>query len=146
MTRDVVVVPPELSLSLAWELMQRRRIRHLPVVSGGALLGMLTDRDVLLFSQPGEKGEPVVPETPVALAMTASPHTCQADTSVAELVRVMTEQKIDASVVTNDRDRIVGLVTTTDLLLLLIDLDPAQPLPFTFRVEEESGPKSARQS
>ena len=47
MTRKVFVVPPDLALSAAWDLMSRKHFRHLPVVSGQALIGMLSDRDIL---------------------------------------------------------------------------------------------------
>lgn len=50
MSREVVCVPPELPLAKAWDLMQELRIRHLPVVQGGAFVGILSDRDVLLRS------------------------------------------------------------------------------------------------
>ncbi len=54
MTRDVIVVPPELTLDAAWRIMTRERIRHLPVVRAGALIGMLSDRDVLVHAKTGD--------------------------------------------------------------------------------------------
>jgi hypothetical protein len=54
MTRNVIVVPPELALVTAWHLMIRERIRHLPVVRAGALLGMRSDRDVLRSRDDGQ--------------------------------------------------------------------------------------------
>lgn len=135
MTRKVFVVPPETSLSQAWALMRSERFRHLPVVSGGTLIGLLSDRDILLRATL-EGGQVRVPETPVGEAATAWPHVCQPDTDVCDLVRVMTEKKIDAVPVVEGTDRLVGLVTSTDLLLLLIRLDEAKiPLPFVFDLE-----------
>jgi acetoin utilization protein AcuB len=135
MTRDVIVVIPELPLSAAWRLMGRKRIRHLPVVRAGTLLGILSDRDVLARARRTPEGELEVPDDPVGAAMTPSPITCEPTTSVSELARVMTERKIDALPVV-DGERLVGLVTSTDLLLLLIDLDRAHPLPFDYRVQQ----------
>jgi acetoin utilization protein AcuB len=136
MTREVIVVPPALSLSAAFSVMDRRRIRHLPVVHGGVLLGILSDRDVLARSVLRADGSLEVPDDPVALAMTPSPITCEPSTSVAELARLMTERKIDAVPVLRGT-RLVGLVTSTDLLLLLVRADEARPLPFEFHVVEE---------
>jgi acetoin utilization protein AcuB len=136
MTRDVIVVPPTLSLFAAFAVMERERIRHLPVVQGGALLGILSDRDVLARATLRDNGSLEVPRDPVALAMTPAPITCEPTTSVAELARVMTERKIDAGPVLRG-SRLVGLVTSTDLLLLLVGADEARPLPFEFRVFEE---------
>lgn len=136
MTRDVIVVPPELSLDAAWLIMKRERIRHLPVARGGVLLGILSDRDVLVRSSLGPDGNVVVPKGLVAVAMTASPVTCLPSTPVAQLVRLMTECKIDAIPVAVGEGRLVGLVTSTDLLLLLVDFEEARPLPFEFRLVE----------
>lgn len=136
MTRKVVVVPPELTLDVAWAIMQRERFRHLPVVRGRMLLGILSDRDVLVRAKL-EGGAPRVPAVPVGEAMTPIPCVCQPTTPVVDLVRLMTEQKIDAVPVIGATDEIVGLVTSTDLLLLLITLEEAKaPLPFEFYLEE----------
>jgi acetoin utilization protein AcuB len=125
-----------LSLFAAFAVMERERIRHLPVVQGGALLGILSDRDVLARATMRDNGLLEVPRDPVALAMTPAPITCEPTTSVAELARVMTERKIDAVPVLRG-SRLVGLVTSTDLLLLLVGADEARPLPFEFHVLEE---------
>ncbi|HSQ62772.1 MAG TPA: CBS domain-containing protein [Polyangiaceae bacterium] len=136
MTRDVTVVLPELSLKTAWAIMRREHIRHLPVVRGGVLLGILSDRDVLLHATPGEGYEPEVPDKLVGEAMTPAPMICEPSTPVTELVKTMIERKIDAVPVMSAGDKLVGLVTTTDLLALLLTSDEARPLPFAFRVRE----------
>jgi acetoin utilization protein AcuB len=136
MTTDVVVVPPGLSLSAAYAVMERLRIRHLPVVRAGALVGILSDRDVLARATLREDGSLDVPEDAVALAMTPAPITCEPTTSVAEIARIMTERKIDAVPIMRG-SRIIGLVTSTDLMLLLVGVREACALPFGFRVVED---------
>ncbi len=138
MTRRVIVAPPQLPLDLAWHVMQQHRIRHLPIVKGGALLGILSDRDVLLRATLDDDERVIVPGLEVMHAMTPSPAVCEPGTPVGEIVRVMTERKIDALPVVDANDRLVGLVTSTDLLLLLVEPDSAQPLPFSYRLEEAS--------
>ena len=139
MTRRVVVVPPELSLVDAWNIMTRERIRHLPVVRAGALFGMISDRDILCRGKLDKEGVfHVTSDHLVAEAMTPVPlATCESSTDVREIVRTMTEKKIDAVPVVRGL-HLVGLVTSTDLLLLLLRGDEAQPLPFTFDLVEES--------
>lgn len=136
MTRKVFVVPPDLSLPAAWDLMCRERFRHLPVVSGGRLIGILSDRDVLVWATAA--GDSInVPDIAVAEVATPWPHVCSPNTDVCDLVRTMTEKKIDAVPVVSDSDQLVGLVTSTDLLLLLITLEEAKiPLPFVFTLEQ----------
>jgi len=136
MTREVIVVPPELSLDVAWRVMQRRRIRHLPVVSSGILLGMLSDRDLLLCATLTDDGAIVAPPLPVATAMTLSPMTCTTESTVSSIAELMIERRIDAVPVVTSGDRIVGLVTSIDLLALLIEKDGARPLPLRFDVRE----------
>lgn len=139
MTRDVLVVPPELSLTQAWRLMTSRDIRHLPVVRAGALIGMLSERDVMTQSTMGDDGVLAVPEgVCVAEAMTRAPlTTCERESDVRELARTMIGQKIDAIPVVHGV-RLVGLVTTTDLLGLLLEGAEPLPIPFDFRLFEEA--------
>ena len=46
MTRSVIMAPPDMSLALAQRLMDDHRIRHLPVVQEGQLMGLVSDRDI----------------------------------------------------------------------------------------------------
>ena len=139
MTRDVLTVPPELTLDVAWGIMTRQHIRHLPVVRAGALIGMLSDRDILTRGSLHKDGTLHVPQTlVVGEAMTATPlETCEASTSVSDLARIMVEKKIDAIPVVRGL-HLVGLVTTSDLLELLIEREEARPLPFDFRLLDGS--------
>jgi len=134
MTRDVIVVPPELSLDAAWAVMRRENVHHLPVVRGGELLGMLSDRDVLRRSTPGKGDELVVPSTLVGEAMTPAPIVCEADVSLGHLVRLMAERRIDAIPIVTPSKRLIGLVTSTDLLFSLVGFDDTRPLPIRFEL------------
>lgn len=140
MTRDVLIVPPELTLATAWRVMTREHIRHLPVVRAGALVGMLSDRDVLARGAIAKDGSlHVEPHILVEHAMTTTPlETCDASADVGALVRTMTAKKIDAIPVVKGL-RLVGLVTTIDLLTLLLeDHGKPEPLPFEYRLIEDA--------
>jgi CBS domain-containing protein len=106
------------------------------VVHRGHLLGILSDRDVLLRSSVDADGKIAPPRDPVALAMTPAPITCAPDTDVSQLARTMVERKIDAVPVLGKGGSLVGLVTSSDLLLLLFDAASIGALPFDFRVYE----------
>ena len=140
MTRDVVCVPTELPLRRAWELMQQMRVRHLPVVSNGALVGVLSDRDLLLRSATDLKGRVVVGDGVVGEAMALEPRVCHPSTSVSALAQTMIDHKIDALPVVSEADlkRVVGLVTSTDLLWLLIDAANVNALPIDFNLHAAS--------
>lgn len=141
MTRNVIVVPPELALVTAWHLMTVEGIRHLPVVRAHGLIGMLSDRDVLSRGKLHADSTLHVPsDILVGAAMTPLPlETCEATDDVRDLVRRMTAKKIDAIPVVRGL-RLVGLVTTTDLLELLLERgghEEPDPMPFEFRLIED---------
>jgi len=124
MTRDVVVVSPTVTAGIAARMMERRRIRHLPVVQGDRLVGILSDRD-LLKCPPG---------TSCGAAMTTAPVTCFANASVSHVAKLMLDHKIDSIPIVSHSGALTGLVTSTDLLALLVDRDEAQVIPFDFRL------------
>lgn len=134
MTRDVVVVGTQMPLKAAWGLMQQQRIRHLLVVLGGSLVGILSDRDVLLRATARADGTVEVPADPVALAMTPAVVTCGPDAKVSDLASLMIDRKIDAIPVLGKAGTLIGLVTSSDLLALIHEDGAASVLPFDFRV------------
>ena len=137
MTRDVVVVLAELPVRTARTIMDRHRIRHLPVVRNGRLVGILSDRDLLRYEGLDLEGV----DTAVAEAMTLAPITCSIDTTVSRVAAIMIDHKIDSVPVVNDAGVLVGLVTSSDLLQLLVDGASTRALPFEYRLHlrEEDG-------
>lgn len=103
------------SLAAAHRLMREHRIRHLPVLEGGKLVGIISDRDLHL----AETLKDVDAErVPVEDAMTPTPYAVAPTTPVAEVAREMAEQKIGSAVVMEGR-KIVGVFTVTDALRAL---------------------------
>ena len=137
MTRDVVVVPPELLVGAARRIMKRSHIRHLPVVQQGRLMGILSDRDLLPYEGIDADGV----ETTVGEAMTRAPITCTITTSISRVAQIMLEHKIDSIPVVDPAGSLVGLVTSSDLLQLLVESADVQALPFHYRLHlrEEDG-------
>ena len=125
MTRDVVVVAPTVTVGSAAVMMQRRHIRHLPVVDGRRLVGILSDRDLLTHPRDATCRE----------AMTPAPVTCSPGASVSRIAGLMLEHRFDSIPIVDVSGRLVGMVTSTDLLGLLIDRAEAQLLPFDFTIQ-----------
>jgi len=106
-------------LSKARDAMQRFGIRHLPVLDGGVLVGVLTDRDLRLL----ESVAGVDPRTTlVEEAMTPEPYVVTADALLRDVAREMTEHKYGCAVVI-ERGSVVGIFTTIDALRALLDLE-----------------------
>ena len=118
-----------LPIAAAKELMVQEGIRHLPVLRGGQLCGILSERDVALLEaiEGLDESERVVEE-----AMTSEVYAVPRDAKIADVARHMAEQKL-GSVVVLDGRAVIGIVTTTDLARLLAsllgayaDLSPAE--------------------
>jgi acetoin utilization protein AcuB len=120
MHADVVTVAPRSTLAEAFELARQRGIRHLPVVDGGVLVGIVSDRDLKRALPPGTAAPaPELAGLAVERLMTRPVITTGPTVSVEEAARVMVSEKISALPVT-DGGRLVGIVTETDVVALLV--------------------------
>lgn len=98
--------------------MHTHEIRHLPVLRGGQLLGIVSDRDLAMVESLPE----VDPErVSVGEAMTSEPYTVPPTAPLGSVLREMAEHKYGTAVVV-DGGQPVGIVTTTDALRLCVDL------------------------
>lgn len=115
MTHEILAVMPKTTADVAYEMMAEAGCRHLPVLDGDKLEGILSDRDILLFSG-WREGKIFVPKVAVDTVMSRFPLTCRPDTKLADVAWIMAEQKLDAMPVTDFRGRVIGIVTSTDLV------------------------------
>ncbi len=117
MTRAPITVPEECPVRLALGQMQRDGIRHLLVLDGDRLSGIVSNRDVrrLALEDPG----PSLLSRPVRSIMTEDPVTVAPETEVTVAVRLLLELRIGALPV-RDGDEIVGIFTTADALEALL--------------------------
>jgi acetoin utilization protein AcuB len=116
----------ESSLPAARELMKRHGVRHLPVVDGEKLVGLLSERELGRL-----EGFPMVDLNLVAVpdAMAGSPYVVTPDTPLREVVRTMMRERFGSAIVA-ENTRVVGMFTTTDALNVLarvLDDDQAPP-------------------
>ena len=120
MTRDVVIVPPELDLDAAMRTMRGRHIHHLVVGTAEGICGMLSQRDVDPYVQSGD-GRAALAMDRVADAMRPVVATCSPDTPIPDVARAMRELSAEAVLVLGDAGRLVGVITRTDLLNCLYE-------------------------
>lgn len=104
MTHRVETVSPEESVDSAIRRMRSARIRHLVVVSGRKVLGVLSDRDL------GLETDKRVVDVMTAHAVSASP-----DMTLRKAANLLRGRSIGCLPVMDGRN-LVGIVTTTDLL------------------------------
>lgn len=118
MTPMPIVIDSELTLDDAATRMFEHKIRHLPVMQNGHLVGIVSDRDMSILDTIPEVDRHRVT---VASAMTPNPYTCNSETSVAEVVTIMAEHKIGTAVVM-DEGKLSGIFTPIDAMRLLARL------------------------
>jgi CBS domain-containing protein len=123
MTDRPVTVKPDASVFSAYATMAERGIRHLLVVEGDRLVGIVSDRDLskkmALHGARRPKDLQPLFDTPVSAIMTREGFvTATPVTTLAEAARLLVYEKVSALPVL-DGDRLVGLVTTEDLLWAL---------------------------
>ena len=99
-------------LASAHKLMREHNFRHLPVTSGGALVGILTDRDIKLVLGP-DFGGTSEQELQVRDAYVERPCVVPASTPVATVARAMADNHIGSAIVTKE-GKLVGIFTVTD--------------------------------
>lgn len=100
------------TLSTAHRTMREHRIRHLPVVEGRRLVGIVSDRDLHLVETLRDVDPALVR---VDEAMTPDPYTVAPGASLLAVARSMAKGKYGSAVVV-ERGRVVGIFTTTDAL------------------------------
>ena len=127
MTESPATVTPETTIAEAWDLMRELDIRHLPVVDGGVVVGMLSDRDLgnldvgrMLTEDGAADGLRRRLVQPVIQLMSTDVVTAEPETEVSELITLFLEQKVGAiPVVHPDTRRLVGIVSYIDVLRAL---------------------------
>jgi acetoin utilization protein AcuB len=115
MTRSVHMIGTKSPLTEAHRLMNDHAIRHLPVLEGGRLVGMLSQRDLHLI----ETLKDVVPkEVLVEEAMSQDAYTVAPETPLADVAREMALHKYGSAVIVRGKE-VLGIFTTTDALRAL---------------------------
>jgi CBS domain-containing protein len=125
MSTNVVTLDADEDLVLAEDLMRLEHIRHLPVVRGGRLLGLVTHRDLLkaqarLLAQLGASVDDRVVNVRAADLMNDSPATVRPDTDAAEAARILLNEKYGCLPVV-DGQTLVGIITDSDFLRFAVD-------------------------
>lgn len=99
-------------LGLALQVMAGGDVRHLPVVSGDRVLGVLSERDLLQAY--AEKGRAVAAREKVGAVMHSPAVTIGPDVELAAGIRLVTDRKVGCLPVV-DRGGLLGIVTRGDL-------------------------------
>lgn len=126
MTSDVITLNHNDDLETAEALFKKNKIRHIPVVRGKKIIGMLSYTDLLRisFADAVDEDEQQVDTVvynmfTIEQVMAKNLISVNADTTIKEVAEVLAKKEFHALPVL-DNDKIVGIVTTTDLINYLI--------------------------
>ncbi|MBC8332962.1 MAG: CBS domain-containing protein [Anaerolineae bacterium] len=127
MSHPVITIAPDLPITEAVNLMRKEHIRRTPVVKGGKLVGIVSDKD-LLNASPSPATSLSIWEMNYLLSkikvedvMTTEILSINVDTPVEEAARIMADNKIGGLPVMKD-NRVVGMITETDLFKIFLEL------------------------
>lgn len=127
MVREVITVEPGERLFEAVLIMNEHRVRHLPVLDEGRLVGIITNRDIRFLvnevsEEDRDRGNYILSlNDKVVDVMEKNPIVTGADVPLDEILDVFLEEKIGAVPVVDDQDYLLGIIGYIDLLKVLRD-------------------------
>jgi len=112
MTKNPLVLSPDMDVTVAFSKITDRNVRQAPVVEDGKLRGIVTDRDLRMAlvqsnTQPGLQ---------VRSIMTEDPITVDENSYLREAARLISKNKFNALPVLSGSGELIGVLTTTDIL------------------------------
>ena len=117
MQKDPVTIEHTAPVEEALSVMDEQGIRHLPVLEGGHLIGILSDRDV------SEKGAAMtIQGMQVSEVMTPSPYHVSPDAKMTDVLSIMAENKLGCVIVYTHGQVVSGIYTANDAVRDLADL------------------------
>jgi len=141
MTREVATLGPEASAAEAWGVCQEMEIRHLPIVEGGRLVGLVSDRDLRDISPPrGSGGErETLDWMRLRDIMSTDLVTIHPLDTIEHAARELYERKIGCLPVVAEGE-LVGIITSSDMMRTLIELVGASGIGCWVEVEVPDKP------
>ena len=126
MTKPAIVIGPDTTLPIAGSLMKQHAIRHLPVVENGRLVGVVSRGDLREASTMAAVNSDsyelnfTLARMPVSRLMTRKVMTVTPEAPIVHAAELMTRHKIAGLPVVDTDGSVIGIVTGSDLLKLLV--------------------------
>ena len=117
MTKQPWTIESHELLSRADAVMREHRVRHLPVVDNGELVGIVSDRDLWMF-----QSESAQRASRVRNAMNEFVFAVTTNAPIDAVVRTMSERKLGSAVILTDRGAVEGIFTVVDACRALAEI------------------------
>ncbi len=128
MTTEVVTLKLTDSLYTAEKRLRVNHIRHIPVLDGEKLIGLISLSDLKrisfidAYSKEGTEDTPVYNMLSIKDMMIKNPLAVTPDSTIDEVAKLFASKEFHSLPVVDKENRLVGIVTTTDILHFYIDL------------------------
>lgn len=126
MTEGVHTIGQNDKLTRAVEVIRKHGIRHLPVMDGNVVVGIISRTDLnrltfgALFENQQGADEGVLEMLTIPQVMTSKPRSVPSDASIKEVAEIFVSEEFHALPVIDDRE-LKGIVTTTDVIRYMLD-------------------------
>ena len=126
MKTQLVTLNADVKLGFANDIMYLGRIRHLPVVQGEALVGILTQRDLYRASLTSiltnwNENKEFLDSIRVSEVMTKNVITISPDATMEDAAQIMIDKKVGGLPVVQEKTKLIGLITETDVLQYFVN-------------------------
>lgn len=132
MTQNVISVNLNDSLREAKRTLKKNKIRHIPVLHENELVGILSQTDILRLSFGSKFGEgqmdadeAVFDMLTIESVMKHKPKTVYLNDTIQDVAEIFASEEYHALPVIDSNDKLIGIVTTTDVIRYLLDYQPA---------------------
>lgn len=147
MSKEVITVDVNDSMSDASRLMKQHHFRGLPVMKNGKLAGIVTDRDLKRASASDANTLDIhellylISKIKVQDIMTKDPITIPVDYTVEEAAEVLLDNKLSRAPVVDADGKLVGMITQSDIFRVLVSLTGVHEkgIQLGFLLEDRSG-------
>lgn len=127
MTQNVQTVNLNDELSDVVDTLKKHKIRHIPVVDGKEVAGIISRTDInrltfgSLFENQEGADEAVLTMLSVSQVMTARPRLVSIDATIKDVAEIFAQEEFHALPVVDENSALVGIVTTTDIIKYLLE-------------------------
>jgi len=116
-TPSPITISEDALLADAMALITENEIRHIPVVKGETIVGIVSERDMEFFSGLIDTSTTLIKE-----CMTTNPFVVKSGTAIEKVAMAMSDRKIGSAIIVDDDQRPTAIFTVTDALNALIEV------------------------
>jgi CBS domain-containing protein len=128
MSPKPIIITTDVDVHTALRILQERSVRRLPVTdAGGRVMGIVTERDLLLAV-----GHYLTVPIDIETIMTRPVVATTPDTPIAEAAMLMVNHKIGGLPVVDDDQRLIGIITESDIFRAFVGMLGTDGAPNSF--------------